>query len=61
MKGVIPTVPEVLREAIIVMAGALLAALILSRLPTVRDYIKANTALGGAGCNCDGAQARTAP
>lgn len=47
----IPTLPEIGRETIIIMASALLAALILSRLPAVRNYIQANTAFGG--CNCD--------
>lgn len=36
----IPSAPEVVREAIIVVAGALLAAFIVGRLPQVRDYIK---------------------
>lgn len=38
--AIIPTVPEVTREAIIVIAGALLAALIMSQLPGVRRWIK---------------------
>jgi hypothetical protein len=50
----IPSLPEVARETVVIMAGALLAALILSRLPAVRTFIQSNTAFGG--CNCDGAQ-----
>lgn len=52
VKAFIPTLPEIGRETIIIMAGALLAALILSRMPAVRTYIQSNTAFGG--CNCDG-------
>lgn len=37
---IIPTVPEVSREAIIVIAGALLAALVMSQFPGVRAWIK---------------------
>lgn len=51
MKGVIPSWTEIGRETVIIMAGALLAALILSRLPAVRDFIQKNTAFGG--CNCE--------
>lgn len=51
MKGVIPSWAEIGRETVIIMAGALLAAVILSRLPAVRNFIQANTAFGG--CNCD--------
>ena len=51
MSGVIPSAGEIGRETIIIMAGALLAALILSQLPAVRNFIQSNTAFGG--CNCD--------
>lgn len=37
---ILPSVPEVGREAIIVIAGALLAALIMSQFPAVRAWIK---------------------
>lgn len=33
VKAIIPTVPEIAREAIIVCAGALLAALVVKALP----------------------------
>jgi len=45
---VIPTAPEFVREALIIIGGALLAAFVLSRLPAVRDYINKNT----RGCDC---------
>ncbi len=37
---ILPSAPEVGREAIIVIAGALLAALIMSQFPAVRAWIK---------------------
>jgi hypothetical protein len=52
MKALIPSWTEIGRETVIIMAGALLAAVILSRLPAVRAFIQSNTAFGG--CNCDG-------
>ena len=36
----IPSAPEVGREAVIVIAGALLAAFIVGQLPALRDWIK---------------------
>lgn len=36
----IPTAPEVIREALIVIAGAALAALVMSQLPGVKAWIK---------------------
>jgi len=41
MKNIVPSVPEVAREALIVIGGALLAALIVGQFPAVRDWIKA--------------------
>lgn len=38
---IIPSAPEVVREAIIVIAGALLAAFVVGQLPPVRRWIKA--------------------
>ena len=38
---IIPTFPEVAREAIIVLGGAILAAAIVGSFPRVRDWIKA--------------------
>jgi hypothetical protein len=40
MKSIIPTFPEVAREAIIVVGGALLAAAVVGAFPAVRDWIK---------------------
>lgn len=36
----LPTVPEVAREALIVIGGALLAALIIGQVPALKKYIK---------------------
>ena len=49
MSKIIPTAPEFLREALIVMGGALLAAMVLSQLPAVRKYIQQNV----NGCDCE--------
>lgn len=40
MKNVIPTLPEVAREALIVLGGALLAALVVSQFPSLKTWIK---------------------
>lgn len=37
---IIPTAPEVLREAVITLAGALLAAAVIGALPGVRAWMK---------------------
>lgn len=37
---IIPSVPEVSREALIVIGGAILAALVMSQFPAVRAWIK---------------------
>lgn len=37
---VIPTLPEVTREAVTVIAGAVLAALIIGQLPELKAWIK---------------------
>ena len=37
---IIPTLPEVTREALIVIGGAILAAAIMSQVPALRDWIK---------------------
>jgi hypothetical protein len=37
----IPTLPEVTREALIVIGGALLAAAVIGSLPGVKAWIKA--------------------
>lgn len=38
--GLIPTLPEIGREALIVLAGALLAALIIGQFPGAKAWIK---------------------
>lgn len=43
LKKIIPTGPEVAREAIIVLAGVLIAAFVLSRFPTLRDFVTGNS------------------
>lgn len=40
MPDVLPTAPAVVREAITVVAGALLAAAVISMLPGVKAWIK---------------------
>lgn len=41
IKAMIPTLPEVGREAIILISGALLAAALMNMWPAGRAYIKA--------------------
>lgn len=48
MKTIIPSAPEVVREAVILIGGAILAAIILAQIPALRDYINRNT----KGCDC---------
>lgn len=43
--GLNPSVSEVGRSAALMLGAALLAALILSRLPTLRDFIRRNSPL----------------
>lgn len=40
---IIPTGPEVAREALIVLAGVLIAALILSRFPALQKFVSQNS------------------
>jgi len=40
VKSWIPTAPELARETIIVLGGAILAAAIISNVPALRDWIK---------------------
>lgn len=40
MKNIIPTLPEIGREAIIVLSGALIAALIVGRVPSLGVWIR---------------------
>lgn len=40
---IIPTGPEVAREALIVLGGVLIAALILSRFPALQKFVSQNS------------------
>jgi hypothetical protein len=40
-KAWIPTLPEVTREALVVIGGALLAALVISQFPSVKTWMRA--------------------
>jgi hypothetical protein len=42
-KQIMPTVPEVLREALIVVSGVLVASWVLSQFPALKDYVTANS------------------
>ena len=44
LSKIIPSVPEVAREAVITVGGAILAALVIGHLPALRDWIKAQWA-----------------
>lgn len=53
MSRVLPSGPEVLRESLVLIGGAILAALILSQLPELRRWISESTrGTGSSGCNC---------
>jgi hypothetical protein len=39
IKKIIPTGPEVAREALIVLGGILIAAWVLSKFPTLRKFV----------------------
>lgn len=40
VKNIIPAPAEIAREAVIVIGGALLAALIVGQVPAIRQWIK---------------------
>lgn len=40
-KNIIPAPTDIAREALIVLGGALIAALIVGQIPGLRDWIKA--------------------
>lgn len=40
LKKIIPSVPEVAREAVIVLAGAVVAAAVVGMLPSLRVWMK---------------------
>lgn len=43
LSKIIPSVPEVAREGLIVLGGVLIAAYILSRFPKIRDFVTAQS------------------
>jgi hypothetical protein len=43
LKKIIPTGPEVLREAVIVFAGVIIAAYVLSRFPKLQAFVASNS------------------
>lgn len=43
IKPIIPSVPQVAREGLIVLGGVLIAAYILSRFPRLRDWVTAQS------------------
>lgn len=40
MKSIVPTVPELTREALIVIGGAIIAAAVMSQIPALKNWIK---------------------
>lgn len=40
MKGMLPTAPAIVKEALIVLGGAIVAALVVGQLPGLRAWIK---------------------
>lgn len=43
LSKIVPSVPEVAREALIVLGGVLIAAYVLSRFPKIRDFVTAQS------------------
>lgn len=43
IKQIVPTVPEILREALIVIGGVLVASWVLSNFPALKSYVTANS------------------
>lgn len=43
LNSILPTGPEVARETLVVLAGVLLAAYVLSRFPKLRDFVSAQS------------------
>lgn len=44
MKSIVPTMPEIAREAIIVLGGAVLAAAVIALFPDLKAWMKAQWA-----------------
>lgn len=47
--GIIPTTPEFLREALIVIGGAVIAVIVRSKIPALKAFNQKNT----GGCDCE--------
>lgn len=45
----LPTLPEVSREALAVVAGAIIAAIIFKNLPALKDWVASNLPTGTPG------------
>jgi len=43
LKKIIPTGPEVLREALIVLGGVIIAAWVLSKFPALQQFVASNS------------------
>lgn len=43
IKSIIPTGPQVAREALIVLGGVLIAAFIISRFPSLQKFVSDNS------------------
>lgn len=43
IKKFLPTGPEVIREALIVLGGVLIASYVLSRFPSVKAFVTSNS------------------
>lgn len=43
LKKIIPTGPEVVREALIVLGGVLIAAWVLSKFPALQQFVASNS------------------
>ncbi|MFZ4878434.1 hypothetical protein ACL9RI_25390 [Janthinobacterium sp. Mn2066] len=43
LRDIIPTGPQVAREALIVLGGVLIAAFILSRFPKLQSFVSQNS------------------
>lgn len=48
---ILPSQSEILREALVLIGGAIIAAAVLSQLPALRDWINRNTR--GTDCDCN--------
>ncbi len=51
--GVLPSGNELLRESLVIIGGAIIAALILSQLPELRAWIATNTRGTPGDCDCN--------